>query len=75
MILVYPGNTWRGGSYSSAEKQSLYSTAPADWANMICKHKTIKLIGSKYFYVSLTIQLKHLIYLYTVKFQAVRYDL
>ena len=23
---------WRGGSYPSAEVQSVYSTAPADWA-------------------------------------------
>ena len=32
-----------GGSYPSAEKQSLYSTAPADWAKFPCdsKHEDI----------------------------------
>ena len=30
-----------GGSYASAEKQSVYSTAPADWATIICFH-TVK---------------------------------
>ena len=32
-LVSYPGHSWSGGSYSSAEKQSVYSTAPADWAN------------------------------------------
>ena len=30
--MSYPGHTLVGGSYSSAEKQSLYSTTQADWA-------------------------------------------
>ena len=30
-LVSYPGHSW-GGSYPSAEKQSMYSTAPADWA-------------------------------------------
>ena len=30
-LVSYPGHSL-GGSYSSAEKQSVYSTAPADWA-------------------------------------------
>ena len=31
--VLYPGHQFvgRGGSYSSAEMQSVYSTAPADW--------------------------------------------
>ena len=33
MVLVsYPGHSLGGDSYPSAEKQSVYSTAPADWA-------------------------------------------
>ena len=32
-LVSYPGHSLRGGgSYPSAEKQSVYSTAPADWA-------------------------------------------
>ena len=30
-LVSYPGHSL-GGSYPSAEKQSVYSTAPADWA-------------------------------------------
>ena len=30
--MSYPGHSLGGGSYPSAEKQSVYSTAPADWA-------------------------------------------
>ena len=30
-LVSYPGHSW-GWSYPSAEKQSVYSTAPADWA-------------------------------------------
>ena len=30
-LVSYPGHSF-GGSYPSAEKQSVYSTAPADWA-------------------------------------------
>ena len=30
-LVPYPGHSL-GGSYHSAEKQSVYSTAPADWA-------------------------------------------
>ena len=29
-LMSYPGHLLVGGSYSSAEKQSVYSTAPAD---------------------------------------------
>ena len=32
-LVSYPGHSLGGGSYPSAEKQSVYSTAPADWAN------------------------------------------
>ena len=31
-LVSYPGHLLGGGSYPSAEKQSVYSTAPADWA-------------------------------------------
>ena len=31
-LVSYPGHSL-GGSYPSAEVQSVYSTAPADWAN------------------------------------------
>ena len=31
VLVSYPGHSL-GGSYPSAEKQSVYSTAPADWA-------------------------------------------
>ena len=45
---------------------------------MIYKHKSTKLDGSKYWFVSLTIQLKHQSFVYTqlndwtVKFQAIQ---
>ena len=29
--MSYPGQSLGGGSYPSAEVQSVYSTAPADW--------------------------------------------
>ena len=31
-LMSYPGHSLGRGSYPSAEKQSVYSTAPADWA-------------------------------------------
>ena len=31
-LVSYPGHSLWGGSYPSAEKQSVYSTAPGDWA-------------------------------------------
>ena len=31
--MSYPGHSLGGRSYPSAEKQSVYSTAPADWAS------------------------------------------
>ena len=31
-LVSYPGHSLGGGSYPSAEVQSVYSTAPADWA-------------------------------------------
>ena len=31
----YPGHSLTGGLYSSVEKQSVYSTAPADWARVL----------------------------------------
>ena len=31
-LVSYVGHWLGGGSYPSAEKQSVYSTAPADWA-------------------------------------------
>ena len=33
-LVLYPGLLYGGGSYPSAEKLSVYSTAPADWANI-----------------------------------------
>ena len=33
-LVPYPGHSLAGGSYLSAEIQSVYSTAPADWANI-----------------------------------------
>ena len=32
-LVSYPVHSLVGGSYPSAEKQSVYSTAPADWEN------------------------------------------
>ena len=32
-LVLYPGHSLRWGSYPSAEKPSVYSTAPADWAH------------------------------------------
>ena len=35
-LVSYPGHSLgRGGSYPSAEVQSVYSTAPANWANLL----------------------------------------
>ena len=34
-LVSYQDTRWGGGSYPSAEKQSVYSTAPADWASVI----------------------------------------
>ena len=31
-LVSYPGHSLGGGSYPFAELQSVYSTAPADWA-------------------------------------------
>ena len=31
-LISYPRHWLGGGSYSSGEKQSVYSTAPADWS-------------------------------------------
>ena len=31
-LVSYPGHSLGGGSYPSAEKQSVYSVAPANWA-------------------------------------------
>ena len=31
-LVSYPGHSFGGGSYPTAEVQSVYSTAPADWA-------------------------------------------
>ena len=33
-LVSYPRTLVGGGSYPSAEKQSVYSTAPADWATI-----------------------------------------
>ena len=33
-LVSYAGHSLGGGSYPSAEVQSVYSTAPADWATM-----------------------------------------
>ena len=33
-FVSYPGHSLRGGCYPSAEVQSVYSTAPADWAKI-----------------------------------------
>ena len=33
-LVSHPGLSWGGGSYHSAEVQSVYSTAPADWARV-----------------------------------------
>ena len=35
-LVSYPGHSlWGGGSYPSAEVQSVYSTVPADWASKL----------------------------------------
>ena len=34
-LVSYPRHTLVGGSYPSAEKQSVYSTTPSTWAKMI----------------------------------------
>ena len=40
-LVSYPGHSFREGSYSSAEMQSVYSTTPADWAvQRICSPAT-----------------------------------
>ena len=44
-FVSYPGHSLGGGSYPSAEMQSVYSTAPADWARF---HQDIKTIKERY---------------------------
>ena len=34
MVVSYPGHSLREGSYSSAEMQQAYATAPANWAGV-----------------------------------------
>ena len=34
-LVSYPGHLLEGGSYASAEIQSVYSTAPANWATLL----------------------------------------
>ena len=34
-LVSYPGYSLGGGSYPSAEVQSMYSTVPADWAMIL----------------------------------------
>ena len=36
IVECHMSDTRRGGSYLSTEKQSVYSTVPADWANFSC---------------------------------------
>ena len=36
-LMSYPGHSLEEKSYPSAEKQSVYSTAPADWASVSFK--------------------------------------
>ena len=38
-LVSYPGHTLGWGSYPSVEVQSVYSTAPADWATQECREK------------------------------------
>ena len=33
-LMLYPGQSFGWGSYSTAEMQSVYSTAPGDWAGL-----------------------------------------
>ena len=37
LMLYIQDTLWEGRSYPSAENQSVYSAAPADWANIIRK--------------------------------------
>ena len=38
-LVSYSGHSLVGGSYPSAEKQSVYSTAPADWAREVRRER------------------------------------
>ena len=40
-LASYPGHSLGAGSYSSAEVQSVYSTAPADWTIHRVKRQTV----------------------------------
>ena len=40
-FMSYPGHSFGGGSYPSAEKQSVYSTAPANWARISIEAKKV----------------------------------
>ena len=39
--------SWKGGAYTTAEKQLVYSTAPADWGMHIAFKTMNKNFGSK----------------------------
>ena len=45
--MSYPGHWGGGGSYPSADVQSVYSTAPADWAILAkgMMFKCVKILG------------------------------
>ena len=54
-LVSYTGHSW-GRSYPSAEVQSVYSTAPADWANLdlkIRKKIDMKVAMKEYFHLGL----------------------
>ena len=41
-LMSYSGHSLEGGSYSSAEMQSVYSTAPVDWAVCVCIYQPLR---------------------------------
>ena len=54
-LVPYPGYLLGVGSYPSAEVQSMYSTAPADWAKMKLNDILKTVNGFKYCYLTLII--------------------
>ena len=46
-LVSYPGHSLEGGSYPPAEKQSVYSTAPVDWAKIYSNYFRSKSLTGK----------------------------
>ena len=47
-LVSYPGHSFGGGSYPSAEVQSVYSTAPDDWPILALGQTKLTLVNDQF---------------------------